>query len=274
MIKNLAEIETSLGLKEGEFKLLYEDKEEKEIPLTDYSIVKKADHEIFTKADYETRIENIKKVEKTAAVEIAVKDARTKLGLDFTGKTMDNLVEAYGKKVLAEAKIEPDKKVIALQQDMDKLRLNLTEKEQAVTALQAERENEKRQANVEGTIMRHLPKAKTKISVEDLAIIFKSKYRPSLNEDGKLVLHDDKGAELKNDKTLALKTIDEVMLEFQTNYIEGPAGGGGGGDGTGGGKPGTMEAFNTEMQKGGIAIMSAKYQEEMKARIKAGTLKV
>lgn len=59
---------------------------------------------------------------KEAGVEMAVKDTKTKLNLEFTGKTVENLVEAAQKKAVEDAKIPVDKKVVELQGDIEKLR--------------------------------------------------------------------------------------------------------------------------------------------------------
>lgn len=265
MIKNLKEILEPLGMKEEDFKAQYEATEEHEIPVKDYVIEKKADQE--------AKIENIKKIERTAAVEIAVKEARTKLNLDFTGKTIDNLVDAFGKKVLADAKIAPDAKVVELTGDLEKLRTANKTWEDKYTGLENTFKQKEKESTVNSTVLTSMPKVKTKIPVADMAIIFNTKYKPLLNDEGKLVFHNEKGEVLKNEKTLNPKTIDEVMLEFQDPYIEKVPGGGGGGDGTGQAKPGTIEAFNKEMEAKGIKIGTTAYNDEMKSAIAAKTLK-
>src|SRR5687768_10289666 len=58
---------------------------------------------------------------KTAGVEMAVKEAREKLGLDFTGKTIDGLVDAATKKAVADAGQNPDARVKELQTKVDNL---------------------------------------------------------------------------------------------------------------------------------------------------------
>lgn len=264
MIKNLDEVLGPLGIKAEDFKKQYEAPEEHEIPVKDYVIEKKADQE--------AKIENIKKVERVAAVEIAVKDARTKLGLDFTGKTIDNLVDAFGKKVLADAKIEPDKKVAELTGDLEKLRTANKDWETKYTGLESTFKQKEKESAVNTAVLSSMPKVKTKIPVADMAIIFNTRFKPALNDEGKIVFHNEKGEVLKNTKTLNPQTIDEVMLEFQTPFIDGPPGGGGGGDGTGQAKPGTMEAFTKEMEAKGIKIGTTAFNDEMKAAIKAKTL--
>ena len=264
MIENIAEIETALGIPAGQFKTMYEDAEAKNVDLTPFEIVKKT--------DLATRIDNIKAETRTAAVEIAVKEARTKHALDFTGKTMDNLFEAFKTKVIADAKIEPNKKVVELEADLTKMRTNASDWEKKYGDLSTSTAAEKRQFQIESTISSKMPKVKTKIPVQDMSIIFKAKYKPVMDEHGTILFHNEKGEVIKNTSTLSPSTIDEIMTEFQTIYIEKPDGGDGGGDGSGAGKPGSYEAFKKEMASKEIVEGSQKFSEEMKIRIKNKTL--
>lgn len=264
-IKNLADIEKKLGLNPGEFKTFYEDAAEKEVDISGLEIVKKTDLEL--------RMTNIREEAKTAGLEVAVKNAREKLGLDFTGKTIDNLVDAYGKKVLADAKIDPDKKVIELTTDLDALRKNneaiVKERDELKTTFKQKEDSYK----VQSTILGKLPKTNTIIAPEEMAVLFNTKYSPKLGDNGALLFHDSTGAVMKNPTTLNPMTIDEIVPEFQTPYMKPASGGGGGGDNAGA-KGGTWEAFDKEMETAGISVNSEKYNQEMQKRIKEKTLVV
>ena len=243
MIENIGEIETALGLPAGDFKKLYEDAEAKKIDLTPFEIVKKT--------DLETRINNIKSETSTSALEIAIKNARTKYALDFTGKNIDNFAEALTKKAIADAKIEPNTKVAELQTDLDKMRANAAEWEKKHGDLASATAAEKKQFQIESMVVAELPKVKTKIPIQDLKALFELKYKPAYNDAGVIVFHNDKGEVIKNTATLNTASLKEVMAEFQTPYIEAATGGSGGDDAPGQGKEGTFEAFQKEMEAAG-----------------------
>jgi ABC-type Na+ efflux pump permease subunit len=83
---------------------------------------------------------------KDKGVEMAVKDAKERMGLDFTGKTIDGLLSAAQKKALEDAKIEPAKQVQELQEKLktvqvtaSELQAKLTEKETEIPTLIAGR---------------------------------------------------------------------------------------------------------------------------------------
>lgn len=270
MIKNIATIETALGLKPGEFDIFYKAPEEKEIDLTNIAIVPKSDYEVMSKADFAARLEN----QKTSAQEIMIKEARTKFNLDFTGKTIDKFAEALKKKAIEEAGVTPDKKVLELTKDLETVRGNLTEYENKYKNLETTVKQKETAFTIDSTINAALPKVKTKIPVQDLGVLFKTKYKPAVNDSGALVFHNDKGEVLKNTTTMNPLSVSEVMNDFQTPYIETPAGGDGGGDNHGQAKPGTYDAFVKEMEKENKLEGTQGFVNEMKKRMADKTLKM
>lgn len=88
-----------------------------------------ADLHVYSQAEIDSLKTNEYKRGQTAAVEIAVKDAKEKLGLDFQGKTIDGLADAVSRKALADAKIEPEKKVQELQEKLANVQKNYGELE-------------------------------------------------------------------------------------------------------------------------------------------------
>ena len=272
MIKNISEIESSLGLPAGEFKKMYEDKAEREIPLTDFEIVKKA--------DLQDRMKNYAndefKKKKDSILEIYNKEVfRDVFGMEID-KTEDSksLAAKAREKILLDAKIEPSKKVQELESDLNKLRENSKGWETKHNELVSQMAKEKQQYQIEGTVSNALPKVKTKIPLQDMKVLFELKYKPALNESGQIVFHNDKGEVLKNASTLNPKTIDEVMAEFQTPYIETASGGSGGSDNPGQVKEGGYDAFAKEMESKGISVGSQAFNVEMRSRIAAKTLKM
>lgn len=268
MIKNLKEIETALGLKEGEFKILYDDKDEKEVPLTNL--------EIIPKSEYETRITNIKKEAGTAAVEVAVKEVRKELGLEFEGKTIKNLTKAFGEKVLADAKIEPDKKVKQLETDLGTMKTNYETEKQRADRIEKEYQQKETARTINSNVISLLPK-KTIIPVEEVADLAMRKATAAgivadIDEKGIVVFK--KGDDVLKDKNLVPLKADEVLKPFYESYIT-PAGGGDGGkDNPAPGKPGSFEAFCIEMGEKNIGQGTKAFNDEMQLRIKNKTLTV
>lgn len=264
MIKNIPEIETALGLKAGDFKAAYEAAEEKVIDITGLEIV--------SKTDYATRIKNLKEEAGTAAVEIAVKKARTELGVDFEGKTMENLLLAHKTKVIAEANLNPDKRVTDLEKDLVKMRGNFETEKTKREGIENEFKQKENMRAVREAVISEIP-ANTIIPKDDVVNIFFSKNKAELDDAGKIVFK--KGDEvLKNQTTLNPLSVKEVMTEFITPYVKPAVGGDGGGDNPGQPKAGTLQHFVEEMQKAGFNEGGSKFNEEMGKRIKEGTLKI
>ena len=104
-VENIEQIEQSFGLEKGKLAEMMASEETHKIDIDNFVIK--------PKSDYDALINNLKKESGNAALEIAIKNARNELGLDFQGKTMENLLKAYGEKVEADAKIDPNKKYIS-----------------------------------------------------------------------------------------------------------------------------------------------------------------
>jgi len=90
-IENLEQLEKSVGLEPGKLAEMISSEDTHKLDLDNLII--------SNKNDYDARLENIKKETKTAAVEIAVKNARNELGLEFEGKTMENLLNNFKSKI-------------------------------------------------------------------------------------------------------------------------------------------------------------------------------
>ncbi len=272
MIKNLDQIEASLGLPAGEFKKLYDAPEEKDIDLTQVEIVKKT--------DLETRMKNFAnddfKTKKDAILEIYNKEVFR----DVFGMTIDKtkaakeLAALAKQKILDDAKITPDAKVTELQNDLETMRKNAADWEKKHGDLANATAAEKKQFLMQSQILSEMPKVKTKIPVQDLQVLFELKYKPAYNDAGTLVFHNDKGEVIKNPSTLNPSTLKEVMGEFQTPYIEAAQGGTGGKDNPDQAKEGGYEAFEKEMEGKGVKVGSKDFNDEMRKRIAAKTLKM
>ena len=174
----------------------------------------------FTSSDLEARDSAIKGKAKaeggTAAVEIAIKNARNELGLEFEGKTMANLIKAHEAKIKADAKIEPDKRVQELTAANEALRGQ-------ITAFDAEKEEMK--GKLEGQKLNYefskvVGSGLADVTLKDgwnagyVSQVFSNDYEPAF-EDNKIILkYKATGEKVLNAKTQLPEAPEAVLKAF------------------------------------------------------------
>lgn len=269
MIENVTELETKFGIAEGTLQAAIDSAESTKIEIPVGTLVNTETHEVFLKDDYLKRTENLKEENKLAGVEIAVKGVRTDMGLEFEGKTMDNLMTAYKEKVLKEANIEPDKKSAEYDTTITGLRTNLTDLQTKFNDLEANGLKKDSQREIDGNILSKLGGNYT-LAKEDVMTLFKTRYDVVV-EDGKTLIKQN-GETMKDKVTYEPLSLEVVMGSFTESYTKksGGEGGAGAGDTLGNSKPGSIEAFYKEMETSGKTQEEANV--EMQVRMKAGTL--
>lgn len=229
---------------------------------------------IREKAEDETFQANLRTEAKTAGIEIAVKDARTKLGLDFQGKTIDNLIEAVKTKTLEDAKIEPEEKLKNAQKDIETLKVTI----QTLTSEKQQIETQfgtfKKEGAINQKIQSLLPE-NLAIPKDDILLIMKNKMSFDLDDAGRVVVKNSAGEIVKNPTTLdPIDPKDEISKFFTDNkmYLKGNDGGAGGGDSGGGSGKMTTEAFIALKAKEGINHTDPKFIEEYDKLSKDGLI--
>ena len=260
-IKNIDIVEEKLGLEKGKFQEYLTSEEEHEINVDNLVI--------FSKDDYNARIDNIKKETSIASVEMAVKKYRNELGLEFQGKTMDNLLNNFKEKIESESKIEPEERYTKLKGDFEKLQGVSQGFQDKYTDLENKIKSEKQQSSINQTLLKSIPD-NTSIPKEDVLAILKAKNNFNMGEDGFEIIKD--GKVLKNETTMNNLSADEFMKSFIKPYLKPVEGGAGNDDSVGEGKEGSFEAFDKEMERKGVS--QQEYSLEMAKRIKEGTLKI
>lgn len=261
-LENIAEIETSLGLEAGKLQEMITSEENHTIDLSSKVIL--------DRSAYDERLANIKKESATIAIEMAVKEQRNNLGLEFQGKTIENLVNAIKAKTESESKIEPEEKYKNLKTDFEKLQSNLQAKEQEFDSFKTNIEKQNLANEIKNEFTKHIPD-NTLVSKATIFTEAKERGFSFEKEEGKIVIKDASGAILKNDNLSPLEVKDWVT-NFATPYLKTPSGGSGGADDTGGSKTGSLDAFLKEAEKNGWD--ATKQNAEMAKRIKDGTLKM
>ena len=261
-LENIKEIEEALGVEVGTL--------EKAITTDEAISIDLSNRVILDKSAYETRLENIKKETATTALEMAVKEQRTALGLDFTGKNMENLVKAIKEKTEAESKIEPEERYKSLKSDFEKLQSNLIEKENEFNLYKTNIDTERTLSEIKGEFIKNIPD-NVLVSKSTIFTEAKEKGFSFVKEDGVVVVKDKNGQVVK-DQNFSPIAVDVWVKEFSAPYVSKPQGGSGNGDEPTPPKAGSWEAFEKEASKNGWNDLEK--NQELSKRIKDGTLKL
>ena len=165
-------------------------------------------------------------------LEMEVKSLRDKYGLEFEGKTIENLLNAYTNKQISEAKIEPNKKVDELKTSLTSLQkqyeidLGLKTNENSTLV------NKLNEYKVNSDLVRHIPEGLTGIEQNDFITIAKTDAS-FVYDEGQLVVK--KGDTILKDKMEKPITPKDYLTEFAINKkwigSEGRSGGDEGGNG-------------------------------------------
>lgn len=192
----------------------------------------------FTDEEVTTLKSNEYKSGKEAGVEMAVKESKEKLGLTFSGKTIDGLVEAATKKALDEAKITPDAKVAELQTKLETLQTTVKEYETKIS----EKDNEVSTIKTNAELYKHIPAPGDKgpaLSQDDVIQLMKAQGYEFKQENGAIAAY--KGGKKLTDKLSNDMPLNEVVTGFlkEKKLITEDVvpGGRGGGDNKPGAKP-------------------------------------
>lgn len=209
-----------------------------------------------------------------AGVEIAVKEARETLGLDFQGKKMENLLDSYKNKILEDAKIEPEGKIKSVLEDNKKLKENLTTLTSELDLIKTDFVNYKQEGKINSALLSALPE-NIVLPKEDMLTLVKTKMQFEVSEDGRTIVKAN-GEVLKNPTTLdPLSEKDALTKFFSENptYLKGAQGGAGGHDSppNGGGKM-TVEQFMEKKAKEGVSHTSDEFINELTSLQKEGLI--
>lgn len=270
MIENIAEIETGLGLKEGTLKDAIASEEAVKLEVPKGKIVDPDTHQILSNEDFEARINNVKAENKTAGLEIAIKEKRGELGYEFEGKTLDNLLKAHGDKVLSDAGTEPDKKILELEADKATLQGKSVTLQDKIDELLLSNTQKDAQRQIETNILSGIPDNLT-LSKEQVMTLFLADYSVE-NDNGKQIVK--KGGEtLKNESTLDPLVLGDVLKSYSETFVKPVEGGAGGGSTIGDPKGGSMALFTKEMNDAGHTTGSEHFNRTMQKRMADGSLK-
>lgn len=228
---------------------------------------------VFTEGELNTFQKNKYEDGRKAGVEMGVKDAATKLGIEFGGKTIDGLLDAATKKALADADKNPDQRVTELTQKVNTLQQNVTtyqtqvqEKETAIAKLRDKYEVYKDiPAPVEGGVQYQ----------QDDVITMMQGRGFEYKRDSNGVMGWYKGGELQQDKLGNALPIGDVVKTFmkEVKFLpteEGVPGGRGAGDkGGGNARPRTASELRAQYEAAGKSANGEAFIAEFESLVKA-----
>jgi len=215
--------------------------------------------------------------------EVGRKDVLKRLEIEPNGahKDTDKTISAInifaqGKidTALTDAKIEPDKKVLELTEQINTLKGTITKTEGERDTAIGNHTAFKQNITKNKSLVKNMP-SNMKHSSDDMLLIMNSKLNTGFNDSGVLVGFNEDGSVMKDSNTgdpLAIKEVVKGFFDSNTEYISDNSGGAGGGDSGGQGGKQTMDAFFKEMQKEGVELNSKPYLDEMSKRIENGSL--
>lgn len=223
----------------------------------------------FSKTELETLESNKYNEGKKAGVEIEVKDIKEKLGLEFTGKTLNGLLDAATKKALEDAKLTPDKQVTELQEKVKTLQSTVTEQ----TKQLADKDAEVNGVRINSELYKHIPQFGENgpaLSQDDvIGVMNRNGYVFKL-EEGKMVAY--KGDTKLVDKMANPLDVSEVVTSFlkEKKFIteDKVPGGRGGKDQKPAGKAGSLSEIKKQFAAQGKSELGQEFAEAVAAASK------
>jgi hypothetical protein len=220
----------------------------------------------LTEAEIQTLKDNEYKNGKTKGVEIAVKDAREKLGLDFQGKTIDGLLDAHGKKVIADAKITPNEKVTELEGKVVTLQTTVKDYESKLAA----KDTEVQGVRINGELIKHIPSGCILEPDEAISVMRTKGYDFKLEGDKVVPYKDGKQLTDKLSNTMAVKDVVTAFITEKKLVPEaGGSGGRGGSDKGGAGKFSKLSELRAQFVAEGKSDLGLEFKEAAAAAKKA-----
>tara|TARA_R110002049_G_C9177884_1_gene563263 strand:- start:21795 stop:22583 length:789 start_codon:yes stop_codon:yes gene_type:complete len=228
---------------------------------------------IRTEEEESSFIENHKKDARKEGLEIAIKKTRDSLGLDFQGKTMDNLLASYESKVLSDAKIEPAEQLKKIQQTLQDKETALANALKTKEDIESNFNSYKSESKINNTLQSLIPKNSI-LPKDDMLLILKSKMSFDTDESGMVVAKDINGNIIKNKTTADVMDVKDVVNDFfRTNasYVSGTGTGTGDDSKTKEGKI-SLDDFIKDQQAKGISPNSHEFNTNLESSNKAGLI--
>lgn len=247
--------------------------------------IKSDDIVLRTKDAQESYENNIKSESQKVGEELGRKGVFKSLEIDIEGtgayksddKSADALKKWSGDALAAgikDAGVDPDKKLVAANEDIAALKESLATANGSVTAWETKHNTHVKQSGIRKDILKSLPE-NLAFPSDDMADLILLRNKFDQDENGNTFQVGSDGNPMKDADRNVLPLSSSMTTFFDDNptYRKGADGGAGGGDSGKGDKLQTFDAFNTEMsEKGDHPLNGENYREEMSKRQEAGTL--
>lgn len=165
---------------------------------------------VFTQTDIETRDRNQYEQGKEVGLESWVKAKKSELGLEFTGKDPEKLIDAVKAKAAEESGKAPDEKLKEKDTVIEGLRRNLTEKDTVIDGYKKREEIASLDNSILASIPETLPAGITKT---DALAIIKNNLEFSKQENGEYQVKRN-GEIMRDTTSLSTLSIGDATKSF------------------------------------------------------------
>ena len=230
---------------------------------------------IRTQEEEDSFLKNVKTETVNTAMEMEVKKWRNEKGLEFEGKTMENLFNAFESHNKIEFTKDPSKQLEGKESDIKILQAKIEALNGQNTTLTNDFTGYKNGIKTDNVFSKMIPKNSV-LPMEDMVMLLKSKIPHEFDENGTLFFKDATGTALKDDNLnyLGGDKIAENFFTSNPSYLTGASGGAGGVDSQGSSKPNSLESFNKVQEQNGVNQGSVAYNQAMNNAITSGDLKL
>lgn len=233
---------------------------------------------IRTLEEETTFTENIKSISQTAGAEKALRTKADELGLEIQGskRNIDDVFNAYAKKVLEDAKIEPAEQLKKIKQTLEEKESALQNALSKITEKEVEFKTYKNKSILDKELDSYIPD-NTILPKDDIKTILKTKLKFDIDDSGNVFVLDASGNVMKDATTANPLGANEVVSGFfkdNQTYLKPVEGGAGGSDSTNKGTKKTIDKFIEEQQAQGIKVNSPEFNEAYAKQVELGLVEV
>lgn len=238
---------------------------------------------IRTTEEEETFSSTIREEGRNAGASIGRKELLKKMGLHDEGdhKSDERAMEVLNNwkteainKAIADANVDPDKRIAGYEQDIDILRNTVKSKESEIENLNS-KFNSYRNDQIKMNGYRSLIPDNTTLPTSQILTLMSSEIKTKVDDNGNLIAIDMNG-EIKKDPTtaqpIAIKNVVSDWFNKNSYLLKGPQGGAGGEDSSSGTSGLTPTEFHKQMTEKGLKQSDPEYQKEMAEGIKNGII--
>jgi len=240
------------------------DSEEKDVDISDALTV-------LDDKELETLKKNEYKAGKEKGLEMTIKEVKDKHNLEFTGKSLDDLLEAHKAKALADAKLKPDEKVAELETKLKTAQATATELQAKLT----EKETEVGTIRTNSELFKYIPEISNEngpsFDREEIMTMMKAKGYDFKMENGALVaMKDGNPVTDKIGNGVPVKDVITGYLKERKLINEAPGTPGGRGGSSSGAafKPGKLSEIKAKFESEGKSFLGGDFSQAVAAAVK------